>query len=237
MLIIGNIGALDTESYEFIDRLLRTGKPVGPQVIEDGVLFSAPSSYRSVGVAFAHEDFAEIHWFQKLMMPVDQGPPLADKKQPPPVYDDSGVLFFAYTPPERVRTVEYRLIVNGLWTVDPLNPLRREDPATGIFHSVVLMPEVKRPLTIADSPSGGLTFRYSAPPGETITVAGDFNGWDPFMYELPETAPGSYSLTVPLPPGTYHYIFYHRGERRTDQYRKNTVYDKHKNPVSEAIVR
>jgi hypothetical protein len=237
MLIIGSIGALDTNSYEFIDRLLLITTAGGPQIIEDGVLFTAPSSYRSVGIAFAHEDFTQIHWFQKLMMPIDQGPPQENKKQPPPEYTDSGVLFFAYTPPESVRTLEYRLIINGLWTIDPLNPLRREDRKTGLLYSAVLLPEVKRPLTVYDSPGGSLSFRYNAPPGESVTVAGDFNTWDPFMYELAETAPGRYSLTLPLPPGTYHYIFYHRGQRLTDPSNKKTVYNKHGEAVSEAVVK
>jgi hypothetical protein len=237
VFIIGNIDALDTDSYEFNDRLLKISSADRPEIIEDGVLFTAPSSYRSVGIAFAHEDFAQIYWFRKLLTLVEQGPPPASGKQPPPQYGDSGVLFFAYTPPENIRNLEYRLIVNGLWTVDPLNPLRREDAKSGIYHSVVILPEIKRTPTIFDGPEGSLTFNFTAPSGETITVAGDFNGWDPFMHRLVETAPGRYSLTLPLPTGTYHYIFWHRGARLTDPNNRNTVYDKFGNPVSEAVLK
>jgi hypothetical protein len=235
--IIGNIEALDTDSYEFSDRLIQIRAADKPELIEDGVLFTAPSSYRSVGIAFAHENFTQIYWFRKLLTLIEQGPPPQEGKQPPPQYGDSGVLFLAYTPPESVRKLEYRLIINGLWTVDPLNPLRREDPNSGIHHSVVVLPERKRPPTVFDGPSGSLNFHFTAGPGETITVAGDFNGWDPFMHKLDETAPGRYSLTLPLPPGTYHYIFYHHGTRLTDPNNRNTVYDKYGHPVSEAILR
>jgi hypothetical protein len=235
--IIGNIGALDTDSYEFNDRLLGISAADKPEIIEDGVLFTAPSSYRSVGIAFAHEDFARIYFFRKLLTLVEQGPPPASGKQPPPQYDDSGVLFFAYTPPENIRNLEYRLIVNGLWTVDPLNPLRREDAKSGIYHSVVILPEIKHTPTVFDGPEGSLAFNFTAAPGETITVAGDFNGWDPFMHRLTETAPGRYSLTLPLPAGTYHYIFWRRGTRLTDPNNRNTVYDKFGNPVSEAVLK
>ena len=41
-----------------------------------------------------------------------------------------------------------------------------------------------------------------------IRLAGDFNNWDPFMYELQETSRGIYELTLPLPPGTWHYAFF-----------------------------
>jgi hypothetical protein len=237
IFIIGNIGALDTDSYDFNDRLFRITTAGEPEIIGDGVLFTAPSSYRSVGIAFAHESFTRIYWFRKLLTLVEQGPPPENGKQPPPQYSDSGVLFFAYTPPENVRALEYRLIVNGLWTVDPLNPLRREDVKSGIHHSVVILPEIKRAANVLDGPGGSLNFHFAAPPGETITVAGDFNGWDPFMHRLTETASGHYSLTLPLPPGTYHYIFYHRGMRLTDPNNRNTVYDKFGNPVSEAVLK
>ncbi|MDR2053662.1 MAG: isoamylase [Treponema sp.] len=237
IFIIGNIGALDTDSYDFNDHLLRIAAAGKPEIIEDGVLFTAPSSYRSVGIAFAHEDFVKIYWFRKLLTLVEQGPPPADGKQPPPQYDDSGILFFAYTPPRNIRTLEYRLIINGLWTADPLNPLRRENPKSGIYHSVVILPDIKRAPHVLDGPEGSLSFHFSAAPGETITVAGDFNGWDPFMHRLTETAPGRYTLTLPLPAGTYHYIFCHRGMRLTDPNNRNTVYDKFGNPVSEAVLK
>lgn len=237
LFIIGNTGALDTDSYEFNDRLLRVSSAGRPEIVEDGVLFTAPSSYRSVGIAFAHEDFTPIHWFRKLLTLAEQGPPPASGKQPPPQYGDSGILFFAYTPPENVRALEYRLIINGLWTTDPFNPLRRKDEKSGISRSVVILPEIQGTPTVFDGASGSLNFRFAAPPGETITVAGDFNGWDPFMHTLAETAPGRYSLSLPLPAGTYHYVFYHRGTRVTDPNNRNTVYDKYGNPVSEAALK
>jgi hypothetical protein len=237
LFIIGNISALDTDSYEFNDFLLRVSSAGRPEIIEDGVLFTAPSSYRSVGIAFAHENFTPIHWFRKLLILEEQGPPPASGKQPAPQYGDSGVLFFAYTPPENTRTLEYRLIVNGLWTADPLNPLRRQDAKSGIYHSVVILPEIQRAATVFDGNPGSLNFSFAAPPGETITVAGDFNGWDPFMHSLAETAPGRYSLSLPLPAGTYRYVFYRRGTRVTDPNNRNTVYDKYGNPASEAVLK
>jgi hypothetical protein len=236
-LIIGNIEALDTDSYEFSERLIQVKAADKPEIIDDGVLFTAPSSYRSVGIAFSHENFAQIYWFRKLLTLAEQGPPPENGKQPPPRYDDSGVLFFAYTPPESVRTLEYRLIVNGLWTADPLNPLRRENANSGIYNSVVLLPERKRPPKVFDGPPGSLNFHFTASPGETITVAGDFNGWDPFMHSLTEVAPGRYSLTLSLPPGTYHYVFYHQGRRLIDPINGKPVYDKYGNAVSEAVLK
>jgi hypothetical protein len=236
-LIIGNIGALDTESYQLIDHLIGLVRPGGPEVLDDGVLFTAPSAYRSVGIAFAHEGFAKIYRFEKLMT-VRDDPEAADaKKGDADLYRDSGILFYAYPAPQDMRELEYRLIIDGLWTVDPLNPLRRIDERSGIYRSVVVLPETAPSPASLDNPPGTLNLSYQAPSGETVTVAGDFNGWDPFMYELRETAPGLYSLVLPLPPGTYRYLLYYRGQTFPDPNNPNKVYNRSGDVVSEALIR
>jgi hypothetical protein len=142
-----------------------------------------------------------------------------------------------YTVPEDVRELEYRLVIDGLWTIDPLNPRSRMDPQSGIVRSTVALPEIQRAPTPFDGPPGSLSFRYQAPPGEIITVAGTFNGWDPFMYELREISPGTYGLTLPLPPGVYQYVFFHRGLRVLDPHNHSRVYTAEGKTASEAVVR
>jgi hypothetical protein len=56
------------------------------------------------------------------------------------------------------------------------------------------------------------------------------------MYELREISPGSYSLTLPLPPGIYQYVFFHKGERVPDPNNFNRVYTKDGKVASEAII-
>jgi hypothetical protein len=237
MAIIGNIGALDTGSYQFIDRLLGLKGPGEPHVFEDGIIFTAPSSHRRVGIAFAHEGFSRVYWFQTLMVREEPAKIPAGGKPPPESYRDSGIRFYAFTIPEDLREVEYRLVIEGLWTFDPLNPRRRLDPASGQIRSFVPCGEVKRPPVPVDMSPGLLTFTYAAESGERITVGGSFNGWDPFMYELRESSPGSYSLTLPLPPGVYQYVFFHRGERFPDPRNSRRVYTREGHIASEALVR
>jgi hypothetical protein len=152
------------------------------------------------------------------------------------LYRDSGILFHVYTLPPTLRELEYRLVIDGLWTADPLNPLSRIDQQSGILRSTILIPASKQLPTTLDGPPGSLYFTYRAGPGEYITVAGSFNGWDPFMYEMREINPGSYSLTLPLPPGTYQYVFFHKGERVLDPNNFNRVYTKDGKVASEAII-
>jgi hypothetical protein len=238
MAIIGSIGALDTESYGFIDHLLSLPSPQPPEIYEDGVLFTASSSYRKVGIAFSHEGFSRIYWFQKLLTAEDPGgEPPARGNQQTPSYRDSGILFYVFTIPEELTEVEYRLVIDGLWTFDPLNPRSRTDPASGQLRSFIPFPKINRPFSPIDNPPGCLNFSYTAPPGETVTVAGNFNGWDPFMYELREKSPGVYSLILPLPPGVYQYAFFHRGQRVPDPHNTNRVYTREGHIASEAAVR
>jgi hypothetical protein len=235
--IIGSIGAASTDSFQFIDHLLRLKGPERPQIVEDAVIFTVPSSYRRVGIAFAHEGFGKVYWFQRFMISNENAGAWIKDKAPPDLHRDSGMLFYIYTIPEDLKDVlEYRLIIDGLWVKDPLNPDYRIDPVSGIAKSVITLPHIKRPDSPNRGPAGTLTFTYYAPPGETITVAGSFNNWDPFMYELRETSRGCYSLSLPLPAGTYQYTFFHRGERRLDPNNPRRVYTREGKAANEATV-
>jgi hypothetical protein len=234
--IIGAIEAIDMESYQFINHLLNIREPGEPEIFDDGVIFTAPSTHRRVGISFAHEGFARVHWFRQLLKAKDtltrkeeRSKNIADQ------YRDSGILFHVYTVPPEIRELEYRLVIDGLWTTDPLNPYYRIDQQSGIVRSIITLPEIQK-IPAASPPPGALTFNYQAPPGETITVAGSFNGWDPFMYELRETSPGVYALTLPLPPGIYHYVFFYRGQRVLDPYNHNRAYTGEGRAATEVVV-
>jgi hypothetical protein len=221
-LTIG-IGAADLESYQFIDRLLSLPGPGAPVIFEDTVIFTAPSSYRRVGISFAYEGYSRVYWYKKLMVPEDPRVIAAmGKKKNIDPNKDSGILFHVQTIPEDIRNLDYRMVIDGLWTSDPLNPLAMKDEA-GLTQSRVAIPARARPPSTFDAPKGSLRFTYSTAPGETISVGGTFNGWDPFMYELKETSPGVYTLTLALPPGTYQYVFFHRGERLLDPNNPNKI--------------
>jgi len=229
--------AADPESYEVIDRLLSLSGPGAPEIIDNAVIFTHTSQCRRAGVAFAHEGFSSVHWFRLLMIPQDPLQTLIPegKKFPDP-YKDSGILFYIHEIPEDVQELEYRLIIDGLWTVDPANPVRRRNAASGLEYSVLPLPVREKTPEIFRGPPGTLNFSFQGPPGEIVTVAGSFNGWDPFMYKMKEGPAGIYSFTLPLPPGRYQYIFFHRGQRRLDPHNPNRVYSRDGAVVSEIVL-
>jgi len=234
-LIIGNIGAADTESYKFIDYLRAISVPGKPEIYEDGVIFTAPSTFQRVGISFAHEGYARVHWFKQLMIPADMAELVATQKNRKNINPnkDSGIMFYIETIPAGIKNMDYRLIIDGLWITDPLNPLTVTGPA-GVVESRIPLPAKPATAQAAQTPPGTYRFSYRAEPDEVITVAGSFNNWDPFMYELREVSPGFYTLTLPLPPGSFQYIFFHRGESFPDQSNTKRLYTRDGRIVSEA---
>jgi hypothetical protein len=221
--LVSRIGALDVESIRFVDRLMAISEPVAPQLFDDAVIFTASARQRRVGVSFAHEGFGKIHWFKKL-----ESPNASSK--------GAGVLFLAYEYPRHLKELEYRLIADGLWTVDPWNLPARMDGSSGIGYSVVALPAAPRTATAIEGADGALRFYFETAAGESVYVAGSFNNWDPFMYELREESPGRYSLVLPLPGGTHRYAFFHRGERVLDPFNPRKVYAKDGKTASEIVV-
>jgi len=233
--IIGNIGAVDIGSYRFIEHLRGITAPREPHLYEGGVVFTAPSSYRRVGISFAHENYARVHWFQRLLLPRDAAEFTRRGRIQKNVEQtlDSGIMFHVQPIPGNLKNLDYRMVIDGLWTADPMNPLTVSGPS-GIVESRILLPE--RPITEQAPAPGTFRFFYRAPPGEIINVGGSFNNWDPFMHQLRETSPGLYTLTLHLPPGTFQYVFFRRGEMIPDPENHRRLYSRDGRSVSEAVV-
>ncbi len=177
---------------------LRTAK--APEVLEGELILSVLGPYRSVAAAFAHEGFATLHPFER---------------------NRQGVLVLAYPIPlKRTEPLEYRIVVDGVWTLDPSNPERQADAATGIEVSVARIPYLSDlrlgVYRLLDEDGRTARFIFRGASGEAVTVCGDFDNWDPFIHEMPETSPGIYRLDLPLPPGRHYYTFVYRGEELPD---------------------
>lgn len=225
----------EIDSLEVLGYLLGLSEPGPPHIVDNMVVFTASSSLRRVGVAFAHEGFSQVHWFRPLMVSEDPLERIRRGRRASP-YRDSGIAFHIFDIPEGLAQIEYRLIINGLWTTDPSNPNTRRDGISGSTMSVLSVParqQIQQPFR---AQQGGFHFVFRGPPGEVVTVAGSFNNWDPFMYVLREGPPGTYSLHIPLPPGRYQYVFFHRGQRLPDPYNPMRVFSREGEIASEIVI-
>ena len=62
----------------------------------------------------------------------------------------------------------------------------------------------------------GQTFRYNAPGAMSVLLAGDFTHWQQQAIPMHKGPDGIWTVTVNLPPGTYHYRFIVDGEWQDD---------------------
>jgi AMP-activated protein kinase-like protein len=115
-----------------------------------------------------------------------------------------------------------------LWTPRPVTFVFR--PAYSLFAAaaVLLLTAVvsnqwpDRPATTVATQGGSekvyVQFRLQTSDATNVRLAGSFTHWQP-QYELHETAPGLWTVTLPLAPGVHDYAFIIDGRRWvTDPY-------------------
>jgi hypothetical protein len=79
-------------------------------------------------------------------------------------------------------------------------------------------PVIPAAFAVRETPKLYVQFRFEAANVSNVELAGSFTEWQP-SYELEETAPGVWSIMVPLAPGVHDYTFVVDGERWvTDPY-------------------
>ncbi|MBP5251917.1 MAG: glycogen-binding domain-containing protein [Treponema sp.] len=169
---------------------------VGKPYMKNGcIIFTAPNIYRHVGIAFDFENFRTIHSF-KIKHKYD-----IDMKE------TDAIMFYILKVPEDVQKVNYRMVFDGLWALDPLNSEKSFDPRTNLylssFNASRAIPEVTE-----KAKSGNIRFVYKGESGQKIRLGGSFTHWDSWIYEMKETSPGLYEFELPLAKGTYQYAFY-----------------------------
>jgi 1,4-alpha-glucan branching enzyme len=72
----------------------------------------------------------------------------------------------------------------------------------------------------------GIKFHINAPEATLVTIAGSFNGWNPYATELEKNKDGVWSIILPLRAGTrYYYKYLIDGFWLADPDNPNTVPD------------
>ena len=206
------------DSVRYASLVSGVSAPQAPVARGRQVVFTASGGARHVGIAFAHEDYSVVHSFTRLV-PRDGGG-AATLERPK---NEATTLFYIMDVPPETSEIRYRIVRDGLWMPDPLNPASVYDFEAGGRVSVVKT----EPYTIyrtAVVEDGLVRFIYQGESGDVVRLAGSFNGWDPFMYEMREFEKGKYELYLPLPKGTWHYVFFIGAEQIRDESISMKVY-------------
>jgi 1,4-alpha-glucan branching enzyme len=113
---------------------------------------------------------------------------------------------------------------------DPFNPNIAEG---GVFDVDYSLFEVKyRPEERVSNPnfknSRRVSFTFLGKPAQQISIAGDFNSWDPYQTPLTESPKGSgrFTASFGVGPGRHHYCFIVDGVRIADPYNPRKLYDR-----------
>jgi len=188
------------------------------------IVFTASGDARFTGIAFDFERYRQTHPFQRLVRRD------ADGKQ------IENLLFYIAEIPPETSEVRYRMVIDGLWTTDPLNSETAYDFANGM--SVSRLPVTPYEVfKTAQRPAGAVRFTWEGQSGKRIGLAGSFNGWDPFMYEMEELEPGKYELDLPLPAGTWYYAYFEGTDQLADPNNDDRAYTRDGRVASVVTVR
>lgn len=200
----------NTVESEVYKKLVESIVRIEPPKIKDGCIIFTATAKRHVGIIFSHEDYKKIHSFKRLSPgELDEG--------------NEAVFFHIFTIPEEFTEIKYRLVVDGLWSADPLNKNTFFDFNHNMSVSRINVPYKKEYKTQIQN-KNSVKFTYLGEPKKIINLAGSFNNWDPFMYELTEVFPGRYELNLNLPSGTWLYAYFSGGAQLPDTTNRNYVY-------------
>jgi hypothetical protein len=163
---------------------------------------------------------------------------IADRLRSAPVPDlSAGVMAriaepqAAPAPGERLA-MSLRRALGWLWAPRPLTVRVRPALAMAVFaliSSISLLGPLRGPTSTAGGLRAGLDeswmgqdaapspqvyvqFRLEAAGASQVALAGSFTGWKP-EFEMRESAPGVWSILLPLRPGIHDYAFIVDGER------------------------
>jgi hypothetical protein len=236
LLLVSAATAMSLDAHSLEQRLARLTAASPPEFWEEKLLLTYKPSpgrpVRYVGARFEHENWARLHVFNRKahyedVMRLDEETGVSSPARVRVPTKD--VFYLVYDNVPAGTALRYRIVVDGLWMPDPSGPSLERDLRTGLTVSIVEAPKAAvRPLANPTvTPGGQLSLFHRGAAGRTVTVAGDFNNWDPFghaMSEDPE-APGLYRIELPARTKLGRYVIYVNGLRVRDPLNSNWELD------------
>ncbi len=186
---------LTDEEADYANLVTSITKVREPYIQDGYVVFTADKDARFVGIAFDFENFGTIHPYQKHN-----------------TYSDTGevresLFFYALKLSKEMQKIKYRVVIDGLWTLDPTNENKGFDRSTGLLLSIYDASREIPPAT-EQLKDGTIRFVYQGESGRQVRLGGSFTNWDSWIYEMKEVQPGLYQFELTLPPGTYQYAYF-----------------------------
>lgn len=216
--------ASKTDSYIYNNIVTSITGAGTPYTEENYVVFTAKNNSRSVGIAFDFEHYSVIHPFSLRRIYNYEGE------------ETDSWYYYILEKPKKLNSICYKLIIDGLWTIDPENPDVVYDIRNEIQLSRINLPSSEEKVT-ETTEEGFTRFIFKGDKGQKVRLGGTFTNWDSWIYELTEITPGNYEIKLPLPPGKYYYAFYTGLESFADPANPKKAYREDGKTVSEITVK
>lgn len=200
-------------------RLRKLKSAEAPFLKQDYIVFTyrGDGNARNVGLAVSTEDFRKVHMMDKNVHNV----------------------FIYVMPVQDIEFLDYRFLVDGLWTYDPENPDFYFDKRNiklsryWIPRDLIIKSLRKNPVRNEK----GYEFSVSLAPGQSVSLVGSFNNWDPLQAPLEEGEAGIYSIQFrSFPPGEYYYYFLVSGKKMLDPNNPGKKFNQQGEAVSNFVV-
>jgi 1,4-alpha-glucan branching enzyme len=185
---------------------------VSPLVADDYILFIVTNKAKKVEII---GDFT--HWEKRRM-----------------VYEEKLKLWY-YVWAENLPMGEYRyrLIMDDIFVLDPLNPATKPDGRGGFYSLLKLDKDFEVFKSNPRKVGKDLyEFVYKDLKASRVILVGSFNNWNPYQYEMTRYKGGIWKITIRLPKGTHYYYFIVDDEITPDPLNYNTVHDKFGNALN-----
>lgn len=185
---------------------------LSPIVSDDYILFISTNSAKSV----------------KLLLEIKNWTPI------PMSYDEKNKLWY-YQLEEDLKKGKYRykIMIDNIITIDPLNPNLESDGIGGFFSVFELKNDLE---IIKQNPKkvgkNIFEFRYKDLNATKVILCGSFNNWNPFELEMKREEGGIWKIRIYLSKGTYYYYFIVDDEITPDPLNNRALKDKNGNVVN-----
>ena len=133
-----------------------------------------------------------------------------------------GVWYYFLAEYDKKESTRYKFVVDGIWT-DDQNNFNSEDDNNGSLLSISHTNYTKDNhfvsyKIIKEKGKKFVEFRTFNPKASYISVAGDFNRWNPENDVLTKDASNIWRIKKHLPKGKYRYSFIIDGEWKSDTF-------------------
>ncbi len=203
------------------------------QGLQDTLLFQALSSIKEQIPPFIYDKYAVFTYFDtNENSSVSIASSTNNYKEPLPFFrlqSNKKVLVQLIQRKAYDTTLQYRMVINGVWSYDTSNPNTIIDP-NGIPLSTITIPSLdsqyipsfiplgnNRVRFVLSSATSAINLHSTAMRGAAIDLSkahaiylnANFTGWDPFLLKMEQNTiiDGAYIADVTLSPGTHYYYF------------------------------